>query len=100
MTRQQIIDKIADDRIRFVSEFGDHAANERSAARVPLEINCSVKISRAVDLRPAVRTSRLFGPDFDEAELPLQLRIAHDLVAQRPATGRDDLDHRLHGSLG
>ena len=96
MTRQQVIDKIANDRVRFVSELGHHPADERVAAAVPLEIDGSVKISRAMDFRPAVRTSRLFRPGFDKAKFFLQLRVSCDLAAQRPAPGRDHLDHRLH----
>ena len=96
MTREEVIDEIADDRIRFVPELGHHAANESVAASVPFEIDCTMNISRAMDFRPAVRTPRLFRPDFDEVKFFLQFRIAHDLAAQRSASGRDHLDHRLH----
>jgi len=96
MSCQQIIDEVADDRVRFVAELGHNPANECAAARVPLQIDRAMRIVGAVDLGPAMRTSGLFGPDFDEAEFLIQLRIAHDLVAQRSAPGRDHLNHRLH----
>ena len=96
MTREQVIDEIANDRVRFVTELGYDAANKSVAPAVPLQIDRPVKIARAMDFRPAVRTSRLFRPDFDEVKFLLQFRIAHDLAAQRSAPGRDHLDHRLH----
>ena len=96
VTRKQVIDEIADDRIGFIAKLCHNPADERAAARVPLKINRAVKISSAVYLRPAVRTTRLFVPDFDETEFSLQLRIAHDFVPQRSATGRDHLNYRLH----
>ena len=96
MSCQQIIDEVADDRVRFVAELGHNPANECAAARVPLQIDRAMGILGAVDLGPAVRASGLFGPDFDEAKFLIQLRIAHDLVAQRSAPGRDHLNHRLH----
>ena len=96
MSCQQIIDEVADDRVRFVAELGHNPANERAAARVPLQIDRAMGILGAVDLGPAVRASGLFRPDFDEAKFLIQLRIAHDLVAQGAAAGRDHLNHRLH----
>ena len=80
MTRQQVIDEIADDRIGFVAKLCNNPADERAAARVPLQINRAVKISSAMYFRPAMRAARLFVPDFDETEFFLQLRIAHDFV--------------------
>ena len=80
VTRKQVIDEIADNRIGFVAKLCHNPADQRAAARVPLQINRTVKISSAVYLRPAVRTARLFVPDFDETEFFLQLRIAHDFV--------------------
>ena len=80
VTRQQVIDEIADDRIGFVAKLCNNPADERAAARVPLQINRAVNISSAVYLRPAMRAARLFVPDFDETEFFLQLRIVHDLV--------------------
>ena len=99
MSCQQIIDEVADDRVRFVAELGHNPANECTAARVPLQIDRAMRIVGAVDLGPTMRTSGLFGPDFDEAKFLIQLRIAHDLVAQGAAAGRDHLNHRLHGLL-
>ena len=81
MSCEQVIDEVADDRVRFVAELGHNPANECAAARVPLQIDRAVCIVGAVDLGPAVRAPGLFGPDFDKAKFLLQLRIAHDLVA-------------------
>ena len=80
MTRQQVIDEIADDRIGFVAKLCHNSADQRAAARVPLQINRAVKVSSAMYFRPAMRAARLFVPDFDETEFFLQLRIAHDFV--------------------
>ena len=80
MTRQQVIDEIADDRIGFVAKLCHNPADQRAAARVPLQINRAVKVSSAVYFRPAMRAARLFVRDFDETEFFLQLRIAHDFV--------------------
>jgi len=80
VTRQQVIDEITDDRVGLVAELCHYPTDERAAARMPLQINCSVNISSAVYLSPAVRTTRLLVPDFDETEFFLQLRIAHDFV--------------------
>jgi len=96
MTREQVINEIADDRIRFVSELRYDAANQRAAPAVPFQIDRAVEIVRAMDLRPAVRASRLFRPGFDEAEFLFQLWIASDLAAQGSAPARDHLDHGLH----
>lgn len=100
MPGQQIIDEVTNDRIRFVTQFRDYAADKCAAASVPLQIDCAMRIVCAVDLRPAMRPARLFRPDFDEAEFPLQLRVAHDFIAQRSSPSRDDLDYCLHRSLG
>ena len=99
MTREQVIDEIANDRVRFVPELGHDAANQRVAAAVPFQVDRTVKIARAMDFRPAVWTARLFRPGFDKTEFFLQLRISRDLAAQRSAPGRDHLDHGLHRSL-
>ena len=79
-----------------MTELGHDAANQRAAPAVPFEIDRAVKVARAMDFRPTVRTTRLFRPDFDETELLFQLGIAHDLAPQRSAAGRDHLDHGLH----
>ena len=63
---------------------------------MPLQINRSGDVPGAMYLRPTMRTSWLFGPNLDEPEFSLQLWIIHDLVAQRFAPGRDDLNNRLH----
>lgn len=80
MTSKKIIDKITDDRVRFVPELRHNPADERAAARVPLQVNRPMNVSRAVYLRPTVRTARLFVPDLDEPKSFLQLRIVHDFV--------------------
>jgi hypothetical protein len=99
VTGKQVIDEIADDGIGFVPQFRDDAADQDAGAAVPFEIDHAVRFSRAVNFRPAVRTPRALMFGRDELEFLLQLRIAHDLVSQRPASGRDNHDHRLH-SLG
>ena len=81
MTRQQVIDKIPNNGVGFVSEFCHNAADQRATARVPLQINRSVKISSAVYFCPTMRAAGLFVPDFDKTEFLLQLRIFHDFVA-------------------
>src|SRR5437016_4227759 len=91
MAREEVIDEIADDRVRFVPELGHYAANESVAP--------PVKISRAMNFRPTMRPPRLFRPGLDKAELFLQLWISRDLAAQRSAPSRDYLDHGLHCSL-
>src|SRR5881394_2476873 len=98
MTRKEVIDEIADDRVGFVAELCYNPADECATARMPLQINRAVKISSAVYFRPAMRAARLFVPDFDETEFFLQLRIAHDFVPQRSSPGRDNLNHRLHSA--
>ena len=96
MTREEVIDEIADDRVRLMPELGHHATNQSVAPAVPFQIDRTVKISRAMDFRPTMRAPRLFRPGFDKAKFLLQLRISRDLAAQRSAPGRDDLNHRLH----
>ena len=80
MTGKEVIDEITDDRVGFVSELCHNPADERAAARMPLQVNRSVKVSSAVYLGPAVRAARLLVPDFDESKFFLKLRIAHDFV--------------------
>src|SRR5262245_4858151 len=38
MSSEQIIDKIADDRVRFVSQLRHHSTDQRTAAAMPLQI--------------------------------------------------------------
>jgi len=99
MTCQQIIDKVANDRVLLVSKLRDNPANQSATAPVPFQIDRTMQISRAVDFRPTMRTSRLFRPNFDEAKFRLQLRIVHYFMAQRFATARYDLNHCLHSNL-
>ena len=96
MSRQKVINKITDDRVRFVAELSHDAADQSVAAPVPFEIDRSVCVARAMKFGPAVWPARLFRPDFDELEFLFQLGIAHDLAAQRAAPSRDHLDHGLH----
>src|SRR5690348_10837535 len=96
MARQQVINEIADDRVRLVTELGHYATNECVAPAVPLEIDRAVEIACAMDLCPPVRAARLFCPNFDEVKFLFQFRVAHDLAAQRSAPGRDHMDHGLH----
>src|SRR5256885_4144397 len=63
MAGEQVINEVADDGVRFVPELGNHAANERIAPAVPLEIDRAVSVPRAMNFCPTVRASRLFGPD-------------------------------------
>jgi hypothetical protein len=100
VTGEKIVDEVANDGIGFIAKFGDHPTYERAAASVPFEIDRAMKIARAVNFRPAVGTPRLFGPDLDKIVFLLQLRIAHDFRPERAASGRDDLNQRLHVSLG
>lgn len=81
MTRKQVIDEITDDRVGFVAELRHNAADERAAARMPFQIDRTVKISSAVYFRPTVWAVQLLMPDFDEAKFLLQLWIAHNLVS-------------------
>jgi len=96
MPRQQIINEVADDRIWFVAKFGYDATDQRVASAVPFEIDRAVSIAGAVNLRPSVRPAGLFRPNLDELKFSIQLRVAHNLAAQRSAARRDHLDHGLH----
>jgi hypothetical protein len=94
MPGEQVIDKITDDRVGFVSELGHHSADERAAACMPFQIDRAVR-GLAMDFSPAV------GPPgplmFSGNQIkPLELRISHNLFPQRSTPGRDDLDHCLH----
>ena len=93
---QEVVDEIANDRIGLVAQLGYDPANQGAAAAVPFQVDRAVKIPGAVNFRPTMRPSRLFRPNFFEFEFPLQLRIPHDLAAQRSAPGRDHMNHGLH----
>src|SRR5947209_4450092 len=99
MSREQIVDKISNDRVWFVAKLGYDATDQRAAAAMPFQVDRPMNIVRAMNFCPTMGTSRLFCPDFDEAKFLFQFRIAHDLTAQRSATGRDHLDHGLHRSI-
>jgi len=81
MTCKEVIDEVANNRIRLVTKLCHNPADERTAARMPFQVNRTVKIPGAVYFRPPMRTSGLFRPDFDEAEFLFQERIGHDLIA-------------------
>jgi len=101
MSCKQIIDKVADDRIWLVAQLGYHAADQRSAAAMPFQIDRTRNVfSGATNFRPTMRTSRLFMPLALELKLSFELQIVHDPASQRSVTTRDDLNHRLHRSLG
>ena len=91
---QQIIDKVADDGVRFVPQSRYDAANQSAAASVPFQIDRAVR-GLAVDFCPSVRTTRALVFSGNEIKPP-ELRIGHDLFPQRSSPGRDDLNHRLH----
>ena|SRR5690242_15147160 len=96
VSREQIINEVADDRIWFVAELRDDPADQGIAASMPFEIDRAMRIAGAAKFRPTVWSPRLFGPNLDELEFSIQLRVAHDLAAQRSAPRRDHLDHGLH----
>src|SRR6478752_4933706 len=99
MPGEEIIDEIADDRIRFVAEFRYNPADENAGTAMPFQIDDAVGFPRAVDLRPAMRATCAKMFRRDELELLLELRVAHDFVPQRTSARRHHLDYRLH-SLG
>lgn len=82
VARQEVINEITDNRVWLVPQLGYDPTNESAAARVPFQVDRAMQIPCAMNLGPTVRPTGLFGPDLDEAELLLQLRIAHDLVPQ------------------
>ena len=96
MTGEQIIDKIANNGVRLVSQFGDDPANQSVAAPVPFEIDRAVR-GFAMDFRPAVRTPRALVFTGNQIKPP-ELRIGYDLFPQRSGPGRDDLNYGLHST--
>ena len=100
VSRQQIINEIADDRVWFVAKLRHHTTNQSAAASVPFQVDRAVQITRTMDFRPAMWSPRLFGPDFDKVEFLLQQRIAHDFGPERSLSGGDYLDKGLQLSLG
>lgn len=93
---EEVIDEVADNGMGLVPELGHDATDQDAGAAMPFKIDHAVRFARAVNLRPAVGTARTLMLGRDELEFFLQLRIAHDLVAQRSAPSGDDLDDRLH----
>jgi len=100
MTREQVIDEVADDGVWFISKLRHDPANEDAGASMPFEIDHAMGFAGAVDFCPAMRTARPLVFGRHQSEFPLELRIAHDLVAQRSVAARDDLNHRLHRLVG
>ena len=94
MTGKQVIDEIADDRVRFIAELRHHAAGEYTGASVPFQIDRAM-CGFAVNFCPAVRTTRTLVFGREQIKAP-ELRIGHDFLAQRSTSARDDLDHSLH----
>src|SRR5437764_4842665 len=94
VTRQQVIDEIADDRIGFVAKLCHNPADERAAARMPFQIDRAMR-DLAMDFSPAVGSA---GPlMFSGNQIkPPELRIDHNFFPQRSTPARDDLDHCLH----
>src|ERR671919_1813808 len=83
--------------MRFVSELRHDATGEHTGATVPFEIDCTM-CGLAVNFRPAMRTTRTLVFGRNQIKAP-ELRIGHDLFAQRSATAGDDLDHCLHSTF-
>ena len=79
VTRQQVIDEIADDRVGFVAELCHNPAGEHSCAAVPFEIDRPMR-GFAVDFSPAMRPTRTLMFGRNQIKTP-QLRIVHDLIA-------------------
>jgi len=94
MTREQIIDEIANDRMRFVPELRHNTASENAGSSVPFEINRAM-CGFAMNFRPTMWTTRALVFGGNQIKLP-QLWIGHDFFAQRSTSARDYLDHRLH----
>ena len=94
MARKQIIDKVANDRVRLVAQLCYDPANQSAATTVPFEIDRAVR-GLTVDFRPAMRTTRTLVFSGNQIEPP-KLWISHDFFPKRPAPGCDDLDNRLH----
>ena len=76
MTREQVINEVANDRVGLVAEFGNDAANQRSTSAVPFEIDRAM-CGFAVNLGPAMRAAGalVFGGNQIKAA---KLRIVHD----------------------
>jgi hypothetical protein len=100
MTCEQVIDEIANDRVGLVAKLGDHPADEYTGASVPFQIDHAMRFACAMNFGPTMWTPRPLVLCRYELKFPLELRIAHDLVAQRSASAGDYLDHCLHCALG
>lgn len=82
MSREQVINEVANDRVWFVSQFRDDAADERAAASMPFEIDGAVKVARAVNLRPTMRPAcldqTLINPNFRSSCGSLMILLRRD----------------------
>jgi hypothetical protein len=94
MTGKQVINKITDDRVGFVSELCHDPTGEHPRAAMPFEIDRPMR-GLAVDFCPSVRATRSLVFSGNQIKTP-KLRVVHDFVAQRSTSGRDYLNHRLH----
>jgi len=77
VTRQEVVDKIADNRVGFIAQLRHNPANQRAAPRVPFQVDRAV-CSFAVDLGPTVRAARPLMFSGNQIKSP-KLRIGHDL---------------------
>jgi len=78
VSREQIINEVADDRIWFVAELRDDPADQGIAASMPFEIDRTVR-GFAVDFSPAVRATRTLMFSGNQIKTP-KLRVVHDFV--------------------
>ena len=69
MTREQVIDEIANDRMRFVPQLRHNTASENSGSSVPFEINRAM-CSSAVDFRPTMWATRTLVFGGNQIKLP------------------------------
>ena len=81
MTREQVIDEVANDRVGLVAKLGDHTADEYTGASMPFQIDHPMRFARAMNFGPAMWAARPLVLCWHEFEFPLELRIAHDLIA-------------------
>lgn len=94
VTSEQVIDEITDDRVGFVPELCYDPTGEHARAAVPFEIDRPMR-GLAVDFGPSMRTTRSLVFSGNQIKTT-KLGIIHNFIAQRSASGRDYLNHRLH----
>ena len=81
MTGKQVIDEVANDRVGLVAKLGDYTTDENTGAPVPFQVDHPMRVLRAVNFGPAMWAPRPLVLCRHELEFPLELRIAHDLIA-------------------